>query len=63
MNRGALASCQFYVGAEQMHSSHLIASLGLCFVNGGKVGMKGAPNDIAEIALPRSTVRRPSASR
>ena len=53
------ASCQVYVGGSRADA---LISLHLCFVNGGEVGMKGAPNDIAEIALPRSLIRRPSAS-
>ena len=55
------ASCQVYVGGSRADA---LISLHLCFVKGGKVespsGMKGAPNDIAEIALPRFTVRGPS---
>ena len=55
------ASCQVYVGGSRADA---LISLHLCFVKGGKVespsGMKGAPNDIAEIALPRSTVVRRS---
>ena len=49
------ASCQFYVGGADGCTLHL------CFVKRGKQswesGMKGAPNDIAEIALPRTSVR------
>ena len=55
------ASCQVHVGGSRADA---LISLHLCFVKGGKVespsGMKGAPNDIAEIALPRSTVVRRS---